>query len=51
MYRNDNIIVEIGCMIALRHFFLEFLKTKCQEIVHFCIWAAFLSFLSADGSI
>jgi len=21
MYRNENIILEIGCMIALRHFF------------------------------
>ena len=26
MYRNDNIIVEIGCMIALRHFFICLLK-------------------------
>ena len=24
MYRNDNIIMEIACMIALRHFFSMF---------------------------
>ena len=23
IYRNDNIIVEIGCMIALQHFFIR----------------------------
>ena len=31
MYRNDNTIVEIACMIALRHFLYSTLKVDKKE--------------------
>ena len=35
MYRNANIIVEIGCMIALRHFYIA---PRYQDFTYICNW-------------
>ena len=44
MYRNNNIIVEIACMIALRHFFYQSWKLiKAPQFKNFVSVAQFFA--------